>query len=73
MNLTRWPGSMSAGGSRSRFHTAAEVDPMRCHPPGEAVGYTAEYIAAIETEPAGTRVRGVSRRGSWSTGSSPER
>src|SRR5699024_2668438 len=38
--------------------------PSKCQPPGLALGYTAVCSFAIATEPAGTRARGVPRRGS---------
>ena len=72
-NVTRVPGASSAGGSTDGSNNSMSVCPSRCQPPGEAVGYTAVYGPAIATEPAGTEVRGVTRRGSRSVGSSPDR
>ena len=60
---TRMPGVNSAGGSRSGSQSTADVRPSRRHPPGDVVGYTAASPPATATEPAGTRSRGSSRRG----------
>ena len=49
------------------------VTPMSCQPPGLAAGYTALKSPASATEPAGTRVRGELRRGSWKLGCPPAR
>ncbi len=59
----RAPGSNSAGGERSGSNITASVRPEQVPAAGRGRGYTAVYSAAIATEPAGTRVRGVARRG----------
>lgn len=41
-NLTRSPGDSRAGGSRSALKRSASQRPIRCQPPGEDVGYTAQ-------------------------------
>ena len=64
---------MRDGGSALTSHNAASVRPSKCHPPGDADGYTAVYEPAIATDPAGTAVRGVARRGRTSRRSSPDR
>ena len=72
-NCTRCPGCSSAGGVRIRSHIGTSVVPMSCHPPGVARGYTALKVPASPTEPAGMRVRGLTRRGTLNTGSPPDR
>ena len=72
-NRTVVPGAINAGGSRSASQSRASVCPSRCQPPGDALGYTAAYVSAMATAPAGTRVRGVGRRGRCSAGSRPRR
>src|SRR5262249_52825180 len=63
-NRTRSP-RWSSGPSGPNIRIPA-TEPIRCQPPGESNGYTAECSPAIAIEPAGTRVRGVVRRGSSS-------
>ncbi|CAM5274200.1 hypothetical protein SVIOM342S_02464 [Streptomyces violaceorubidus] len=57
------PGDSSAAGTRLWSHSTALVEPINCQPPGDERGYTPVYGPASATEPAGTAVRGVSRRG----------
>ena len=69
-NLTRVPGASRAGSARPGSHSAASVRPMTCQPPGDSPGYTPHHVPANATAPAGTRVRGLARRG---TGTSSAR
>ena len=46
---------------------------MICQPPGLACGYTPLKVPANPTEPAGRRVRGVLRRGTFRLGWPPLR
>ena len=57
---------MSAGGVAAESHIGVTVVPMSCQPPGDCRGYTAEKSPASPTAPAGTSVRGESRRGTSS-------
>ncbi|MCY1214094.1 hypothetical protein D3C87_1036240 [compost metagenome] len=49
------------------------VTPMICQPPGLACGYTPLKLPASPTAPAGMRVRGTARRGTFRLGWPPLR
>ena len=68
---TRVPGDSSAAGTRAWSHSTASVVPISCQPPGDERGYTPVYGPARATEPAGTVVRGVARRGDVVAGRQP--
>ena len=60
---TAAPGLSSAGSVRAGSKRTVSVRPIRFQPPGIAWGYTADCSPAIATLPAGTRSRGLARRG----------
>lgn len=70
---TRVPGANNAAGTRAWSHSTTSVVPINCQPPGEERGYTPVYGPASATEPAGTVVRGVARRGTSYPEGSPVR
>src|SRR5262249_8406400 len=70
---TRSPTTSRLGCSAVGSKKRTGERPIRCQPPGNSSGYTAVSSPPIATLPAGTRVRGVGRRGVAMRGSSPAR